>query len=55
MKQKQCKFKLNNYEKFFLLIIVIGLFAGLVSCSPSYKVACGGNKRMLIYNSGGYR
>lgn len=56
MKQKKkCKFILNSYEKYILFIILIGFIAGMVSCSPSYKVACGANRKMAIYNSGGYR
>lgn len=55
MKQKKCTFKFNNYEKVILFILLIGFIAGMVSCSPSYKVACGGNKKMAIYNAGGYR
>jgi len=56
MKQKkQCTFKFNSYEKVILFILLIGFIAGMVSCSPSYKIACGGNKKMAIYNAGGYR
>jgi hypothetical protein len=56
MKQnKKCTFRLNNYEKVFLFIILTGLFASIVSCSPTYKVSCGGSRKMAIYNAGGYR
>ena len=53
---KKCTFKLNNYEKFILLIAFIALLSSLLnSCTPANKVHCQGNKRMMIYNSGGYR
>jgi hypothetical protein len=53
---KKCTFKLNNYEKFILLIAFIGLLSSFMSsCTPANKVHCNGNKKMAIYNSGGYR
>jgi len=55
MKTKKCTFTLNNYEKVFLFIILTFFVANIFGCTPSYKVACGGNKKMAIYNSGGYR
>lgn len=55
MKTKKCTFTLNNYEKIFLFIILVGFIAGTFGCSPAYKSSCGGNKRMAIYNAGGYR
>lgn len=44
-----------NFKKVILFILLIGFIAGMVSCSPAYKSACGGNKKMAIYNAGGYR